>query len=102
MREQTWCSLPLLGQLIQASGMEKSMKLYKHLGTAAGIIPMLIYVIMGLWLDSFLIWVRLGITALIVLGLLVSGNYFWIWMAIVCEGGLVGTGLFIRRKWRAE
>ena len=57
---------------------------------------------MGLWLDSFLIWVRLGITALIVLGLLVSGNYFWIWMAIVCEGGLVGTGLFIRRKWRAE
>lgn len=92
----------LIGPFIRVNGYEDSMRFYKHMGAIAGIIPMLIYTIMGLWLDSFLIWVGLSITALIVLGLLVTGNYFWIWMAVVCGGGLLGTGLFIRRKWRAE
>ncbi len=32
--------------------------------------------------------VGLGITALIVLGLVGAGSFFWIWMAFVAGGGL--------------
>jgi len=90
----------LMGPFIRIDGHE--MDFFRHMGAIVAIIPMLIYTIMGLWLDSFLIWVGLAITALTVIGLFVSGGLFWIWMALVCGGGLIGTGLFIRRKWRNQ
>lgn len=92
----------LIGPFIHVSGHEESMRFYRHMGAIAGIIPMLIYVIIGLWLDSFLTWVGLGITVLIVVGLVLFRTFFWLWMAFVCGGGLIATGVFIRRKWRAE
>lgn len=92
----------LVSPFIRVSGNAANSMFYRHFGAILGIIPMMIYVIMGLWLDSFLIWVGLAITALIVLGLLVAGSFFWIWMAFVAGGGLIATGVYIRRKWRAE
>ena len=91
----------LLMPFVKLQGFEEEMRFFKHMGALAAIVPMLGYVVIGLWLDSFLVWVGLGVTALTVLGLYLLTPWFWTYMAFVGGGALIGTGLVIRRKWRA-
>lgn len=64
------------------------------------LIAMQAYVIAGLWADSYLLWVGLAITALILVGLFAFPGVFWLWMAVFGGGALVGTGFYVRHCWR--
>jgi predicted neutral ceramidase superfamily lipid hydrolase len=58
---------------------------------------MLAYTLAGLWLGAAFMVIGLGVTALTVLGFLVAGDVFDLWMAVVNGGGLVLGGLWMRR-----
>jgi hypothetical protein len=70
------------------------------MGAIGATVPMFAYVVMGLWLDHFMIWIGLAITGLTVLGLFLAPAWFWIWMAVMGGGSLVSTGFLIRNRWR--
>jgi len=59
------------------------------------------YVVLGLWLGSyFMLWLGLAVTALTFFGHYVLPSYFFLWMSAAGGGALLGTGLYIRVRWR--
>ena len=59
------------------------------------------YVVMGLWFGSyFILYLGLGVTAITFFGYYVIPTYFFLWMAVMAGGLLLGTGLYIRIRWR--
>jgi hypothetical protein len=58
------------------------------------------YVIAGIWSDTYLLWVGLLITALILVGVFVFPAIFWLWMAVFGGGTLLVTGFYVRNFWR--
>jgi hypothetical protein len=63
-------------------------------------VPMFAYVLMGLWLDRFFIWLGALVTVATLVGYYGIENYFFLWMAVVGGGSLVAGGLFIRKNWK--
>ena len=92
----------LIMPFVAVQGHEESMRFWKHMGAIMATVPMFAYVVIGIWLDSFLVWVGLGVTVLTMLGLYLLLPWFWIYMAFVGGGALIGTGLVVRRKWRSQ
>jgi hypothetical protein len=90
----------LLWPFIKVEGAEESVRFWRHVSAIGATVPMFAYVMMGLWLDHFMIWIGLAVTGLAVLGLFLVPNWFWIWMAVMGGGTLVGTGLLVRNRWR--
>jgi hypothetical protein len=63
---------------------------------------MFAYVVMGLWFGSWLM-VILGIvvTCFTLVGFhLIPVGYYCLWMAVTAGGGLLGTGLYMKLRWR--
>jgi hypothetical protein len=58
------------------------------------------YVIMGLWLSRFFLWVGLVVTAITVIGYYALPDWFYLWMAVFGGGSFLATGLFTRKYWR--
>ena len=58
------------------------------------------YIIMGLWLSRFLLWLGFLITALTLIGFFLLPGYFYIWMAITGGGALFAVGIYVRLAWR--
>jgi hypothetical protein len=92
----------LVAPFIKLQSFDESMHFWAHMVAISAIVPMLAYVIMGLWLDSFLMWIGLAVTVLTMLGLLLFPSYINIWMALVGGGTLISAGLFVRGKWRQK
>ena len=92
--------LALLFPFIRVQGAEQSAMFWRHLGAISATVPMFAYVAVGLWLEHFMIWIGLAVTALTILGLFLIPPYFFIWMAAAGGGTLIGTGLLIRNRWR--
>ena len=90
----------LLSPFMRVRGADESMMFQRHFGAICATVPMFAYVVMGLWLDNFIIWIGLVVTALTILGLFLIESYFFVWMAVMGGGTLIGTGLFIRNRWR--
>ena len=63
-------------------------------------IPMFAYILMGLWLDRFFIWLGALVTIGTLAGYYLIHDYFFLWMAIIGGGSLVVGGLFIRKNWQ--
>ncbi|MBN1505880.1 MAG: hypothetical protein JW955_03495 [Sedimentisphaerales bacterium] len=64
-------------------------------------VAMLGYIVTGLWTAStFLVWLGLAVTALTLFGFYVIPGYFNLWMAPTGGGALLGTGLYVRIRWR--
>jgi hypothetical protein len=63
-------------------------------------VPMFAYVIGGLWLGRFFIWLGAIVTLLTVAGYFFVPDWFFLWMAITGGGSLIVAGLYIRRFWR--
>jgi hypothetical protein len=63
-------------------------------------IPMFAYVVGGLWLGRFFIYLGLIVTALTLVGYMFLPDWFNLWMAITGGGSLIIAGLFIRKFWR--
>jgi hypothetical protein len=65
-----------------------------------GLVVMLCYIIAGIWFDTYLLWLGLGMAALILVGLLCFSGIFWWWIAVFGGGPLIVTGFYIRYFWR--
>jgi hypothetical protein len=61
---------------------------------------MLGYIIAGLWTDTYLLWVGVIVTLLILTGFFFFPGFFWLWMAVFGGGTLVLTGFYVRHFWR--
>ena len=63
---------------------------------------MFAYIVIGLWFACyFMVWLGLAVTCTTLLGFYVIGpNYYCLWMAATAGGALLGTGLYIRFRWR--
>jgi hypothetical protein len=61
---------------------------------------MFAYVVMGLWLDRFLLWLGAMITVAALVGFFFVPNYFFLWIAVAGGGSLVVSGVFIRKFWK--
>jgi len=60
---------------------------------------MLFYCLAGLWFGRAFIVIGLAITVLTLIGyLFITGGMFLLWMAAVNGGGLVLSGLWMRRS----
>lgn len=71
------------------------------LGTFLATVAMLGYVVIGLWSgSSFMIALGLAVTGLTLFGYFLIPAYFNLWMAPTGGGALLGTGLYIRTRWR--
>jgi len=58
-------------------------------------------VVMGLWFRSaFMVVLGLVITGVTLVGFYILTSYYCLWMAIVGGGGLLGTGLYLKLRWR--
>jgi len=91
-----WLLLPF----VRVGSREESLLLFKHFGAIMATIPMLAYVVMGLWGAKYYLYLGLGVTALIVVGLVALQPYFWLWLAFAGGGMWIGTGLVLR--WRCK
>jgi hypothetical protein len=63
------------------------------------LVPMFCFIVAGIWFDSYLLWVGLVISALILAGLFFFPAIFW-WVGVFCGGALIGTGFYVRFFWR--
>jgi len=63
---------------------------------------MFAYVVLGLWLENMsMVVLGLAVTAVTLAGFyLVPHSYYCIWMALLGGGALLGTGLYMRIRWR--
>lgn len=60
---------------------------------------MQLYIVGGIWFDSYLLWVGLAVSALILAGFLLVPAFFW-GSTILCGAVLVGSGFYVRYFWR--
>jgi hypothetical protein len=61
------------------------------------ILVMFCHVLAGLWLGRFFIYLGAGVSLLIIAGYLWAGSFYLLWMAAVVGGGLIASGLSLRR-----
>lgn len=90
----------LLMPFVKIQGQQESHMFWTHMGAIAATVPMFAYVVFGLFVDRYMVWIGLGMTALMMLGVYLFEPYFYLWMAFVGGGGLAATGLLIRNKWK--
>ncbi len=66
------------------------------------LVPMFVYVVMGLWLqENYLIVFAILMTAITVAGFLMFSGIFWIWMAVLGGGSFLAVAVYMRLQWRA-
>ena len=65
-------------------------------------VVMFAYVVMGLWFGSWLMSILgIVITVFTLVGFhLIPREYYCLYMAITAGGGLLGTGLYMKLRWR--
>lgn len=69
----------------------------REINLLAYLLVMLWMASMGLWVDLRLLWISLTFTSLMLFGFLVLPDYFFLWLAIVGGGALIGSGLLLVR-----
>jgi len=92
-----WFSL--LTPFLKIQGPEQSLKFWNHFGVLMVSVSMFAYIVVGLWMKNYMLWVGLALTAIALLGLLLPPPMFFMYMAISGGGGLVCAGLFVRTRW---
>jgi len=58
---------------------------------------MFAYVLAGIWIGRFFLYLGLAAIAAILFGFYLLGDWFTLWLAIVLGGGLIAGGLWLRR-----
>ena len=59
------------------------------------LLVMLWLAMMGLWVKLSMLWISLIFTGLMLFGYTVLPDYFFLWLAIVGGGAMIGSGLFL-------
>jgi hypothetical protein len=71
----------------------------RQMGTFWPIYSMLFYILAGLWFGRAFVAIGIGISALTLIGyFFIKSDIFLLWMALVCGGGLILGGLWMRRS----
>lgn len=70
---------------------------HRQLGAFWPTLVMFCHVLAGFWLGAFFIVVGIAGTALIVIGYVWSGPWYPLWLAVAVGGGLIVSGLWLRR-----
>jgi hypothetical protein len=78
----------------QAALMDHKMTAY------FSIVPMFAYVVIGLFVERFLLWLGLLMTGLILIGYFFIWQYFYLWIGAVGGGTLIISGIYIRKFWK--
>ena len=65
-----------------------------------GLVVAQIYVVTGLWFDTYLLGFGLLIAALILVGFFFFFAIFWLWIAVCTGGAFLLTGFYVRYFWR--
>jgi hypothetical protein len=89
-----WCFAALFPFVLRVPADARAIYAYCCL------VAMQTYVIAGLWTDTYLLWLGLAVTVLILAGVFLFPAIFWLWMAIFGGGSLVLTGFYVRHFWR--
>jgi hypothetical protein len=55
------------------------------------------YVLAGMWVGRFFLYIGVAATALLLLGYYFAGDLFPLWLALVFGGGLIAGGAWLRR-----
>lgn len=92
--------IALLFPFIRIEGQHASHMFWTHMGAIAATVPMFAYVVFGLFFERYMVWIGLGVTALMLIGVYLLEPYFYLWMAFVGGGALAGTGLMVRKLWK--
>ena len=71
-----------------------------QIGAYWATVPMFGYVVGGLWLSRFFIFLGALVTVLTILGLTLFHQHFNLWMAVLGGGSLVVAGIYIRLYWK--
>jgi len=62
---------------------------------------MFAYTVIGLWFGSyFMVLLGLTVTVATLVGFYILTPYYCLWMALTGGGAMLGTGLYIRLRWR--
>ena len=73
----------------------------EQMGAYICLIVMFAYVVMGLWLRSALLfWLGPALSAVTVAALFLLNAQFYLVMAVVGGGALIGSGIYVRRRRR--
>lgn len=59
-----------------------------------------LYIVAGIWFDSYLAWLGLILAVLLIVGFFFFLPIFWIWVAIFGGGSLILGGFYVRYFWR--
>ncbi len=72
----------------------------ERLFTYIGLIVAQIYIVSGIWFDSYLTWLGALLAVLLMVGFVFFLPIFWIWVAIFGGGSLILGGFYVRYFWR--
>ncbi len=64
------------------------------------LVVMQVYVLAGIWFDNYLLIVGLVVSVLILVGVFVFPEIFWLWFALCCGVPIVLSGFVVRYLWR--
>lgn len=59
-----------------------------------------VYIIAGIWFDSYLAWLGFILAVLLMVGFFFFLPIFWIWIAVCGGGSLILGGFYVRYFWR--
>ena len=63
-------------------------------------LAMFAYMVMGLWLGRFYLWLGLAVTVFTLIGFWFLPGYFFLWMALFGGGSLIAAGCYAIKFWR--
>jgi hypothetical protein len=86
--------------LLQHLNASDQLMLRHKMFACAFIAVFLGYVITGLWVGRFFVWLGLLMQALILLGFYFLPDYFYLWSGVTGGGAFILSGVFIRKFWK--
>lgn len=95
-----WTFLLVPWNLLQNASTLEMLAMIRKIEAFGHTLPMFAYVIGGLWMGRFFVWLGLLVTALTVAGYLWVPDYFYLWLAFTGGGSLIIGGIFIRKFWK--
>ncbi len=72
----------------------------ERLFTYFALIVAQLYVVAGIWFDTYLFWLGLLLAVLLLVGFFFFLPIFWIWVAVFGGGSLILGGFYVRYFWR--
>ncbi len=73
---------------------------YRRMASFWHTVPMFAYIIIGMWLGRFLIWIGIVVTILTVAGLAFAPHHYYLWLAVTGGGSLALSGILINKLWK--